>query len=380
MKKLFLHIGAHKTGTTSIQKSFSVYSNELESNGFFYLQGNPASKFRDDKKHHEEMLSGYGAVIDKEYIRDKLSEINFKNKNIISSEYFSWLFNIDEIIKLKEVLFEFFDEVSIISYIRRQDSQLVSHRQQGSKNLAIYNGIYYSGGSLSIPTRLDNYDGYLDYNTRLGNWIKVFGSDSLTVKVFDKKQLKDGDVVVDFFDLFNIRVLPIEPTNESNGFERTKIGHLMNQTNIQDPIRDLILLGADNSGKQLPSKKVAFDLYQRYRQSNIELNKKLKLSSEYEDIFDDDFSKYPDHAQEEWSEDSANQAFLNIFNALSNLLLDVDTLKNSAIALESTDLKKAYKLMLMAHKAKPNGPYIKKKLDKYKKALAKQKKEANESQ
>ncbi|MEZ9835555.1 hypothetical protein AB4341_18795 [Vibrio breoganii] len=370
MKKLFLHIGSHKTGTTSIQKSLSIYSDKLDKAGLFFLPGNSANLFRDKSKGFDEIFCGYGAVIDKDFIRNNLSKIEFREKNIISSEFFSWLFDINEITKLKEVLSEIFDEVTVISYIRRQDYQLISHTQQSSKSLSIFNGLYYSGGSLSIPNRLDNYDGYLDYNKRLGNWAAVFGHKNILIKVFDRSAMKNGDIVEDFYGIFNISALPIPPVNESNGFERTKIGHLLNQSKLKGTLRQIILYGADNSGKQLPSRNQAREVYARYRYSNTELNRKFNISKNYESIFDDDFSMYPDKSKDIWTEDSANQAFINLFNALSDIDVNVDFLRDCAVALEKVDLNKSYKLMSMAHKARPCGHFIKRKLKEYEKTLS----------
>ena len=45
----------------------------------------------------------------------------------------------------------------------------------------------------------------------------------------------------------------------------------------------------------------------------------------------------------------------------------VDALRDLALKIESTDLETAKELMLMAHLARPNGPFIKQKLDEYNK-------------
>jgi len=48
---------------------------------------------------------------------------------------------------------------------------------------------------------------------------------------------------------------------------------------------------------------------------------------------------------------------------------DVDFLRDEALRVESIDLKLAYKLMSLAHEARPHGPYIKDKYNEYKQQL-----------
>ena len=48
---------------------------------------------------------------------------------------------------------------------------------------------------------------------------------------------------------------------------------------------------------------------------------------------------------------------------------DINLIRNAAVKLEKTDLKMAHDLMAIAHKARPDGPYIKKKLFDYKAQL-----------
>ena len=48
---------------------------------------------------------------------------------------------------------------------------------------------------------------------------------------------------------------------------------------------------------------------------------------------------------------------------------EVDTIRDSAIALEKTNIKLAYELMCIAHNGRPNGKFIKKKLEEYKQLL-----------
>lgn len=70
--------------------------------------------------------------------------------------------------------------------------------------------------------------------------------------------------------------------------------------------------------------------------------------------------------------ESSQAARLDIHNVqLSDLAssLDVDFIRDEALKLEMTDLEKAFSLMLLAHQARPNGPFIAKKVEEYRVAL-----------
>ena len=49
--------------------------------------------------------------------------------------------------------------------------------------------------------------------------------------------------------------------------------------------------------------------------------------------------------------------------------LDIDFIRDEAVRLEKVDLEKALSLMLLAHRARPSGPFISKKIAEYREAL-----------
>jgi hypothetical protein len=130
------------------------------------------------------------------------------------------------------------------------------------------------------------------------------------------------------------RVQPVI-ANKSNGFEKTKIGHLINESNLSGSIELLVRRSTDNQGKILPSREQAEAFDTKYRESNIELNKKFGLSDKIESIFDDDFSSYPELQEDTWDEETANKAIKSILKCFSSSNnFDADTLRDSAVALE----------------------------------------------
>jgi hypothetical protein len=151
-------------------------------------------------------------------------------------------------------------------------------------------------------------------------------------------------------------------------------------SNLNGPISSLIRNSTNNSGKSSPSREDAMKFYDKYRKSNIDLNRTFNICPDNEAIFDDDFSSYPTVSKDLWNEGNSNRAILNIFNAIKELdKLDANFLKSAAIKLEGNDLKLSLELMKMAHLLKPNGPLIKKKLAAYQKILTSQKKSSDHS-
>ena len=63
----------------------------------------------------------------------------------------------------------------------------------------------------------------------------------------------------------------------------------------------------------MPTRQLAFEIYQQYKDSNIVLSKEHNITQVREDIFDNDFSLHPEKRDDLWWEETANQAFLSIF-------------------------------------------------------------------
>ncbi|MBN2824280.1 MAG: hypothetical protein JXQ76_03065, partial [Campylobacterales bacterium] len=297
-KKLYLHIGTHKTGTTSIQKALANNRNKLNEKGLSYFYDNPDGTKSPIFNTHSWFS------LNENFLKDGLT-IKFKNKLsqeisklseevIVSSENFSWLFNASELIELKKELEVYFDEIKIIIYLRRQEALTISHRQEGSKNLLRPASMFYGNEVTALPMHQGSFEPYLNYYEKIKMWSSVLGKESIIVRVFDKKVLYQGDAVADFFHLFGIEDIEPVKSNVSSGFEKTKVGLLMNHINMPDGIvRNTIRAYLSNEGKLMPSKEEAMQFYAHYRQSNEALNQEFLISDNHAGIFDEDFSAYP---------------------------------------------------------------------------------------
>ncbi|MEM7240726.1 MAG: hypothetical protein AAF429_00940 [Pseudomonadota bacterium] len=143
MKKIYLHMGSHKTGTTSIQSTLFNFKEELKEKNFEYFGGKKAhpnlySAFKSDPMEFPwNRLSG----LSKEDIiqRDQKSLKNIERKIkasecetlLFSSEFLSML-NPSEMQNLKG-FFDQFGDVHAVYFYRELQSWISSDSQQLSK-------------------------------------------------------------------------------------------------------------------------------------------------------------------------------------------------------------------------------------------------------
>lgn len=189
-KRVFVHIGRPKTGTTAIQIALADGRATLEKHGFVYpsphaqhafivyscnphlLKGFPPSK--------QEMFMSVSASV-----RAELP--NIENDVILSSEGLSftepraladWLGNLD---------------TSIIVYLREQVEWLASGYQQEVKSRAI---------TSQFSEFINLFD--VDYAKFLDKWASVFGADRIIPRIYTKELLVGNNVVTDFLSVLGI--------------------------------------------------------------------------------------------------------------------------------------------------------------------------------
>jgi hypothetical protein len=359
-RQLILHLGSHKTGSTSISHALYAVRDQLKSCGFNLFNRNlDGSERRVGNAlpwvgHQQNGV--IGGAPHPEFV-PRLAEV--PGTVICSVEHLSWIFDPEIISSLRQGLAEHFNSIKLIVYLRRQDRQAISHYQQGSK----YNGqpafFYYDGSASALPEYKPRFQQYLNYHEKIGLWGDVFGDDNLAVRVFDREQLKDGDVVQDFFSIAGLPV-KVEPglfrKNKSDGFERTKVGHLMAKAELTPSLHQRLGECLDNTGKMLPARKDAQAFYAHFRESNRRLNQRFNVN-DIPCLFSDDFSMYPEEAQDQWNEETANQAILHLLNGLNALPVvgdhDLAHLKRAANALVDSDMDCARSLEAMISRIDP---------------------------
>jgi hypothetical protein len=367
---LVLHIGSHKTGTTTLQRVLQTNKAALAAAGWAYAHG-PGT---DHLHAYLGMNRKHGLVPDGFRVA-RLDELmatltaGTAARVIGSSENFSFLFDAAEIARLAQALRAAFERVRIVVYLRRQDSHLVSHHQEGAKPHRLAEEQLFGREAAALPPWRASHDLYLDYATRLGHWAAAFGAEAMAVRIYDRSRLAEGDVVTDFLGWLGVdpgSVARGRNLNESTGFLRAKLGHLLNAHVTSDEVRWLIAARLPGGGKLLPARAEAEAVHARYRDSNARLAEMFGLAGGAEP-FGTDFSMYPETAGDRWSEESATAAIATILGVLEELTRAVgpDELRDAALALESGKPELAHRLMRGAAVLRPAGTLIRKKLADY---------------
>jgi N-acetylglutamate synthase-like GNAT family acetyltransferase len=197
--KIVLHIGTHKTGTSSIQNFFTTNKEKLLSQGVYYALGK--SSIRNVNYVASQISYGKHDEVKKffKYIYDDADKKNIK-KIFISAESFYAMTGFFHILQHKKV-YDYWDsessfvsflkdclgevDVEILIYLRRQDIFLESIYNQFVKQ---EQGFKYS---------IDNFykicPEILDYDRHINLWKGIFPESKIIVKDFEQEK----------FDLIN---------------------------------------------------------------------------------------------------------------------------------------------------------------------------------
>jgi len=199
MATVYLHIGTHKTGTTTLQKFLFENREKLKRYKLVY----PEIGLHPTLKGHHPVA--FYLAGKKSYFRKSSPDVSFRDviskyvqsledgsDLIISSEDFSRLClsacpNLPTKIKR---LFPISTEFRVVVYLRRQDHFIES---------------YYSWqrrGGRMMRARLDKEFckkiEYFPYSKLLARWAQVFGKANISVRPFEKESLYSHDLIRDF--------------------------------------------------------------------------------------------------------------------------------------------------------------------------------------
>ena len=201
---LYLHIGMPKTGTSTIQFILTKNEKLLYDRDVVYPKNTRYGKDDYPNAHHnlgDSLISGKLEIW--EILEDELLKEIYGKKIIISSEVFSNLHDLNKIEWLKNYFYKVgLDNVKIIVYLRRQDDFLQSIYQT-----MVYNNLitetfseYYN---IAINDNLVHKT--LDYYFIVNNlWAKCFGKKNIIVRPYEKSQLHNQSLILDFFKCLDV--------------------------------------------------------------------------------------------------------------------------------------------------------------------------------
>ncbi len=229
MKKLFLHIGMHKTGTTSIQENLAAARDVLFENDILYpsikpynhtvsftpiFSNNPLADITFIEKGIRTIKA---ARIEQDRLK-RMWEIelskNTCTKTIISAEGCSMLLE-DRVREMKGILDQYFDEIVVLIYVREPMSFYTSLIQQRLKHM----DHSLDDFSFRKPNQL--------YTRRIPQYMNVFGEKNVIIRPFNKMALYKNDLIDDFFKVIKCDIdtsqIKRDKVNESLGMNATII-------------------------------------------------------------------------------------------------------------------------------------------------------------
>jgi len=177
MKKIILHIGRHKTGTTSLQHFLHAnFSKELEHSKLLY----PTTGMNSNHFFHHDLFKSCiernNKFSELETTKNLIKEINNAHqKNIFISTEILSRDTIDAAL-LRDIkkCFENYN-VIILIYLRRQDSYLESAYAERIKR-----------GLISSKEDIFSFNAELDYKIFIQKFSSVFGEPNIHIKLFEE--------------------------------------------------------------------------------------------------------------------------------------------------------------------------------------------------
>ncbi len=285
MKKLILHIGTGKTGTSSIQNFLYHQKDELASKyGIFYPDlGLTKNAHFGEMIYAHYRLCGWAVQQDAGSLGRVCAELlqSACETAIISCEDFYHRLGREQIQNLKEV-FQNFD-VQVVCYIRRQDKYMESAWKQqvkvGAMRMPFEDFLKRHCDSQYLPEVHGNY------YRMLRIWADVFGVDKLTIRIFDPVTWPNRDLIGDFVVAAKLPVsvasLP-QPaiTNIALPSELMRMLCKINQLKLIEPSQQEALvswlLKVRKYGNQpLLSYSDRCAILHNYQESNLQLFKEL---------------------------------------------------------------------------------------------------------
>jgi len=194
--EIYLHIGSHKTGTTTIQRALHLNRKTLRRQGFFLpCSGRPNPHFaaqhnlcweiRSDRRFDPQ----FGTWND---LTNEIDKQNNYEKILLSSEDFC-LLSLEQILQVRQKLAN--HQAKIILYLRRQDKLLQSIWSQTIKSPT---NPFKKAFSTFIQANLDTPH-RINYERIIADWGAVFGHENLILRVLEKESLS-GHLFHDFLN------------------------------------------------------------------------------------------------------------------------------------------------------------------------------------
>ena len=308
-RRAILQIGTEKTGTTTLQAFLAGNRDRLAARGVRYPHfpgernhtGLAAYAMDDHRTDAVREAFGVHGPAGVPAFRARIetaaaAELGGEGTVIFCNEHcHSRLKTVAEVRRLADLLTPHFDRIDVCLYLRRQDEVALS----------LYSTRLKSGhvGSDILP-RVSAEDPYFNYDVSLRLWEEVFGRAHIHVRLFDRAELLDGDIVADFLAAWGLGAQrtyrPVGKLNESispkaQDYLRRINTHLspLSGRPIDTTLGPLSAALAEHfPGRGArPSREAAVAFYERFRASNAAVCRRYFPGRDT--LFPESFDDYP---------------------------------------------------------------------------------------
>jgi hypothetical protein len=285
MASVYLHIGAPKTGTSSLQHALASAGDALLEHRVLY----PGS-CRHGNAHHVlvcDLIDRYqprpmpgvwygdyprGQAWESLRLELAAREGQFDSVVISSELFFGQSHNLDRM--LAEIEHSLVGhQVKVIVYLRRQDQLYSSFYNQDVKGARQWPHSAYEFYETHQIFRRDYYQ-------LVSIWARAFGREHIVVRPFEPAQWGGGDTIDDFCALLGIPPIPgvEDERNEGLGPNQLYIKRCLNRVGFDKPRNDRVVELVQHLCPEAPGGDTLYinrGLYNRYRRNWEEANQRV---------------------------------------------------------------------------------------------------------
>jgi hypothetical protein len=265
-KRLLLHAGVHRTGTTAVQRTFRSNAHKLAQQGILYpVHYTPSES--EAWNHQRLAWDVHSGRLDRTELATWIGRLVAAPEHtvVLSAEDFCILKDLSFLEPFREAF-----DVRAVFYLRRQDSWVTSWYSQHKK--WPFDAALAEATPAEFLTHLDEFY-WLRYFDTLERWAAVLGRGAIHVRVFESGEVRDP--VADMCELCGMRALleiEVGRLNESLPADHIEILRRLRLGEYSDDIRWLIIralakVPGTTSGEIYPS-SVRSLILDRYSMQN----------------------------------------------------------------------------------------------------------------
>ncbi|WP_204115931.1 hypothetical protein [Shimia biformata] len=293
--QLVLHIGSHKTGTTSIQRACRQHLPR----GVHYLDiRRPETRILQWRGR----LDRFRVTLDLAAAEQVLRPQPEGGLHVTSNELLFWLDDPAALDALAAMLRDRFDAVTVLCYLRRQDRLALAHRKQVIAGTLATR--FYGIDVTPLPRYRPHLQSYFDYAAKLGDlWAAAFGKDNVQVIPYRRDALVNADAVDDFAHRCGLAFRNKTPLafNSSWAGNQTALGLYLIREGFAEEDRLSLLNALPPEGDFLPTRDEARAFLAHFDAANDRLARDWQWQGA-PFRFETGFDMYPDPPAPRWEE------------------------------------------------------------------------------